>query len=148
MRPRLALASLFIRQGIQNPPLVVAKDKPIFLLHFDNHLDAIEWLWATVVVGFVPAISTPLVNDLGQRKKHLLHVNSTLQDPVILTTAHLKPELLDIEHLRIHTVEELENGHNYRDGVHRPLESSTKATGCETLFPGAYANPGDRPSSC
>ena len=83
-----------------------AKGKPVILLHFDNHLDTIQWFWATVVAGFLPAISTPLVNDLGQRKKHLLHLSSTLRDPLILTASHLKPQFLDLEQLRVHAVED------------------------------------------
>ena len=69
-------------------------NKPIILLHFDNHLDTIEWLWATVVAGFLPAISTPFVNELDLRKKHLLHLNSTLHGPLMLTTTRLKTEYL------------------------------------------------------
>ncbi len=120
-----------------------AVDKPIILLHFDNHLDTIEWLWATVVAGFLPAISTPLVNDLGQRKKHLLHLNSTLHEPLILTTARLKPEFLGIEQLKLHAIEELQNEFNHKNGVVDPFKYSTKAIEREELFRGAYAKPGD-----
>lgn len=84
---------------------VAAVKRPIILLHLDRHLDSIEWLWATVVAGFLPAISTPFVNDLGQRRKHLLHLHSSFHDPLILTTARLKPEFLGIEQLRVHAVE-------------------------------------------
>ena len=118
-----------------------AADKPIILLHFDNHLDTIEWLWATVVAGFLPAISTPFVNDPSQRKKHLLHLQSTLHDPLILTTARLKPEFLGIEELRLHAIEEIQNEYNFRNGVYHPFDYSTKAAEREKLFRGAYAKP-------
>ena len=120
-----------------------AADKSIILLHFDNHLDMIEWFWATVVAGFLPAISTPLVNDLGQRKKHLLHLNSTLHDPLILTTARLKSQFVDIEQLRLHAIEQLQNEYNFKNGVCDPFDYSTKPAEREKLFRGAYAQPED-----
>ena len=120
-----------------------AADNPIILLHFDNHLDIIEWLWATVVAGFLPAISTPFVNDPGQRKKHLLHLQSTLHDSLILTTARLKPEFLGIEELRLYAIEEVQNEYNFRNGVYHPFDYSTKAAEREKLFRGAYAKPED-----
>ena len=120
-----------------------AEDKPIILLHFDNHLETIEWLWATIVAGFLPAISTPFVNDLSQRNKHLLHLNSTLHEPLILTTARLKPEFLGIEKLRLHAIEELQYEYNFRNGIYRPFDYSTKAAERERLFRGASAKSGD-----
>ena len=123
--------------------LAAVADKHIVLLHFDNHKDNIEWLWATVVAGFLPAISTPFVNDQIQRKKHLLHLHSTLQDPLILTTARLKPEFLGIEQLNVHAIEELQNQYNFKHGVYHPFDYSTNAAEREKLFRGAYAEPGD-----
>lgn len=120
-----------------------AVKKPIILLHLNHHLDSIEWLWATVVAGFLPAISATFVNDLGQRRKQLLHLHSTLHDPLILTTAGLKPEFLGIEQLRVHAIEELENEYDSKVGVHHPSHDSTKAVQCEELFQGAYAKPED-----
>ena len=120
-----------------------AADKPIVLLHFDNHLDAIEWLWATMVAGLLPAISTPLVSDVGQRRKHLLHLNSTLHRPIILTTARLKSDFLGIDQLRLHAIEELQNEYNFKNGVYRPFDYSTKAAERDEIFRGAYAKPGD-----
>ena len=119
------------------------KDKPVILLHFDNHLDTIQWFWATVVAGFLPAISTPLVNDLGQRKKYLMHLSSTLSDPLILTASNLKPQFLDMEQLRIHAIEDLQIEYNLRNRVYHPFDYSTSAAERENLFRGAYAEPGD-----
>lgn len=118
-------------------------NKPIILLHLDHHLDAIEWLWATVFAGFLLAISAPFVNDLGQRRKHLLHLHSTLHDPLILTTARLKPEFLGIEQLRVHAIEELQTEYNSKIGLYPPSHHSTKAAECEEFFQGAYAKPED-----
>ncbi|KAM0801214.1 hypothetical protein BDR22DRAFT_804970 [Usnea florida] len=119
-----------------------AVKKPIILLHFDNHLDTIEWLWATVVAGFLPAISTPLVNDLSLRKKHLLHLNATLHGPLMLTTTRLKAEFLGIPGLKLHSTEELQHEYDNEIGVKRP-DYSTKASEIETVFQGIHAESED-----
>ena len=82
------------------------------LIHFDQHLESLEWFWAVVVAGYVPAVSTPFVNDLDQRRKHLVHLNSLLKRPVVLTNRRLAPEFLGLDELRISTVESL----HLRDG--------------------------------
>lgn len=90
----------------------------IFLLHFDNHLDGFEWLWSVIAAGHLPAISTPLTNDLGQRKRHLLHLETLLHHPVIITRDHLVPDFGDLgEKLHIRTIEDLQprNGFHYME---------------------------------
>ena len=79
----------------------------IILLHFDNHLDNIKWFWAVTAAGFVPAISPPFTNDLERRKRHLNHLQTLLQDPIVLTSAKLVPDFLSDNVLRLHTVESL-----------------------------------------
>ncbi len=87
----------------------------IFLLHFDNHLDGFEWLWSVIAAGHLPAISTPLTNDLGQRKRHLLHLEALLHHPVIITRDHLVSDFADLgEKLHIRTIEDLRS----RNGFH------------------------------
>ena len=120
-----------------------AKDQRIILLHFDSHMENIEWLWATLVAGFLPAISTPFVNDFGQKRKHLLHLNSTLENPLILTTARLRSEFLDIESLSIHTIEDLQTEYNFMNGTHHPFDYLTDTIEREDIFRGAYAEPSD-----
>ena len=123
--------------------LGAAAESPIILLHFDNHLDNIEWLWATVVAGFLPAISTPFVNDLGQRKKHLLHLNSTLDYPLMLTTARLKSQFLGIQQLKLHSIEEVQNECDFKDADDHPFDSPTTVVEHETFHRGTSANPQD-----
>ena len=77
------------------------------LLHFAQHWDNFEWFWAVVVAGHVPVISTPLTNDSEQRKRHLAHLQTLLNDPLILTIDALVPEFANVENLRIQTVEAL-----------------------------------------
>ncbi|KKZ68482.1 hypothetical protein EMCG_05943 [[Emmonsia] crescens] len=79
----------------------------IVLIHFDNHEQNIMWLWSTVIGGYLPAMSPAFVNDLAQRRKHILHLKSLFKEPLILTSDRLVDEFLNIEGLHITTVESL-----------------------------------------
>ncbi|PGH18528.1 hypothetical protein AJ79_00305 [Helicocarpus griseus UAMH5409] len=81
----------------------------VVLIHFDNHEQNLIWLWSTLVGGYLPTMSPAFVNDLNQRRKHILHLKSLLNEPLILTSDRLVHEFLDIEGLRIVTVESLVN---------------------------------------
>lgn len=85
--------------------------RQVVLLHFDDHLTALEWFWAAVVAGFLPVMSPTLAQDLAQRRTHLLHLNQTLKRPIILTSSHLIPEFLDMRELRFYEVEALRDGY-------------------------------------
>lgn len=52
-------------------------------LHLNRQLDDIEWFWAVIMAGRLPALSTSLVNDHGQRRKHLIQLHGFLPDPII-----------------------------------------------------------------
>lgn len=93
----------------------ISKDS-IVLLHFDRHSDHFDWFWAVTIAGFTPAISTPFVNDLDQRRKHLIHLVNVFQDPIILTTAALTSEFLDLEQLKIRTIESVVKTKEQIDG--------------------------------
>lgn len=90
------------------PPVNLTKKDSVVLLHFDNHIDNIEWFWTVIAAGYVPAISTPFTNDLEQRGKHILHLKTLLKDPVFLTTEKLIPEFLGMEGLRLETIEAIQ----------------------------------------
>ena len=79
----------------------------VVLLHFDNHTQNIEWLWAVIRAGFVPAISTPFSTDPSQRETHLKHMKVLLEDPVLLTSEALVSQYPEVQGLRLHTVEDL-----------------------------------------
>ena len=82
----------------------------IFLLHFDNQLDGIQYFWSTIIAGYVPAISTPFTNDAEQRRKHLEHLQNLLHSPVVITRERLLPEFADSqERLNIWTVENIQS---------------------------------------
>ncbi|KAI9827478.1 MAG: putative NRPS-like protein biosynthetic cluster [Thelocarpon impressellum] len=112
---RLSYAELFERAKA-NARLIhqiegISRDSTV-LLHFDQHLESIEWFWAVIVAGYLPVVSTPFVNDLDQRTKHLVHLNNLLKTPVILTNKRLAPEFLGLEQLKLNTIENL----TLRDG--------------------------------
>ncbi|KUL85383.1 hypothetical protein ZTR_06996 [Talaromyces verruculosus] len=81
----------------------------ILLLHFDNQHDTVQWFWAATLAGILPAISTPLVNNLTQRKKHIEHLNTLLDRPIVLTAKHLIQEFDGIEGLRLYAIESLQS---------------------------------------
>ena len=84
----------------------IASDSKM-LLHFDQHSQSIEWFWAAIAAGYLPAMSPPTINDVNQRRRHLLHVHKLLDNPIILTAAKLVPDFLELEQLNIQTVENL-----------------------------------------
>ncbi|GLA95491.1 putative NRPS-like protein biosynthetic cluster [Aspergillus tubingensis] len=88
----------------------------IILLHFENHHDTILWFWAATLAGFLPAISTPFVHDPAQRLKHLRHLKTLLQEPIVLTMERLVPDFLDTDELRVLPVEVLDKAVN-SDGL-------------------------------
>lgn len=77
------------------------------LIYFGNHEQNIIWLWSVVVGGYVPAILPAFVMDLTQRRKQNLHLKSLFKEPLILTSARLVYEFLNIDGLNIITVENL-----------------------------------------
>lgn len=81
------------------------RDDSIVMIHFDDYLQNVIWLWATLVAGYLPAMSPAFVNDETQRRRHLVHLNTLLNNPIILTSNHLVPEFLDIEGLSIFPVD-------------------------------------------
>jgi acyl-CoA synthetase (AMP-forming)/AMP-acid ligase II len=86
----------------------------VLLLHFDSQHATIQWFWASTLAGFLPAISTPLVNDAAQRKKHLLHLQGLLKQPVILTASKLVDQFEGVEGLKLHAVESLSTSSSER----------------------------------
>ncbi|RYP66278.1 hypothetical protein DL770_008837 [Monosporascus sp. CRB-9-2] len=104
----------------------------IVLLHFNSQYETIQWFWAATLAGVVPAISTPFVNDHSQRKKHLLHLQSLLNGPVVLTTKQLVPEFLEVDGLDIHAVESLSS-----EGPVAPVEKKENDTAVLMLTSGS-----------
>lgn len=93
----------------------------VVLLHFDRHSDNFDWFWATTIAEYLPAFSTPLVNDLDQRRKHLAHLHDVLEDPIVLTTEALTAEFSEFPQLRLCTVESLGQTDGYASTVSSEL---------------------------
>lgn len=79
----------------------------VILLHFDNHLDSIIWLWSVLYAGFLPAMSTPFSNDPKQRDKHLSHLSALLKNPLCITRQSLFNDFTGSKSLRLEAVETL-----------------------------------------
>ncbi|KAK1145517.1 putative NRPS-like protein biosynthetic cluster [Aspergillus melleus] len=84
----------------------------IVLLHFESNLDSIIWYWSTLLTGAIPVITGPgmFSPNVGDRKKHLIHLYNTLGAPNCLTREALKaPFTEQIGHRRIEcfTIEDL-----------------------------------------
>lgn len=77
------------------------------LLHFNSLETNIIWFWATILAGISPVVSTPLPASLDQRERHLTHLATLLEEPIVLTTEILKPEVQDTEGFHVVTVERL-----------------------------------------
>ena len=123
--------SNLLQLALANAPMLhhipTVTENTVFLLHFDNHLDGFEWLWSVIAAGHIPAISTPMTNDLGQRKRHLLHLDTLLHNPVIITRDHLVPDFGDLrDELDIRTIEDLQSRNGFHD-----MEKPRSKTGDE-----------------
>ena len=93
---------------IRQIPQITPKTK--FLLHLDNQFDGLQFFWAIVVAGFVPAISTPFTNDIEQRKKHVSHLQNLLEKPVIITAQRLVSEFAGLhDDLNVWTIEKIQS---------------------------------------
>lgn len=55
-------------------------------IHFESFQRNLEWFWAVVLAGLLPAVSTPLPVDHDRRRVHLAHLRDTLKNPIILTS--------------------------------------------------------------
>ena len=102
--------SAFLRRVEENAFRIHALGVPsgtIFLLHFNNIRDNLEWFWAVTYAGFTPALSTPLSNNLEQRRKHLLNLKALLNNPVCLTHSVALGDFSEQNELRLQTVESL-----------------------------------------
>jgi acyl-CoA synthetase (AMP-forming)/AMP-acid ligase II/thioesterase domain-containing protein/aryl carrier-like protein len=81
----------------------------IVLLHFDNHLDNIIWMWSVLYAGCIPAMSTALPRDSDACKRHLDHLNSLFENPLCLTRASIRSEFSQETSMTIFNVESLKS---------------------------------------
>lgn len=98
----------------------------VVLLHFDNHVDNIEWMWSIITAGYLPAISTPMTNDPEARKRHLQHLQKVLDSPVVLTTDALRSEFACADSINLHTIQEVQS--SYEESLSSASSESEDST--------------------
>lgn len=64
-------------------------------LLLEHHRDCIPAFWACVLGGYIPCLLAPIRDDPGRWAKHLAHVDTLLDRPLLVTTSALKKELPD-----------------------------------------------------
>lgn len=97
--------------------LFATNNSPIILLHVSDHYDAILWFWIVVAAGGIPCMSTPLPNDMGQRKIHLKSLQKLLKNPLVLTTDEMVSEFSCLEDLRVKTIKQVTNSAKSKLGL-------------------------------
>ena len=136
--PRRLTYRELLRLARDNAPKIrlmsAAAPRKICLLHFDDHLDNVEFLWSVLAAGFVPAISPPLTNDAEQRRRHLLHLQKLLHNPVIITREHLLPEFATLKgDVNILTAEEI-HAYGGRDSASDEISIEPSGTDLAVLM--------------
>lgn len=88
---RELLRESYARAALIHKLLGTSKDR-VVVLHFDSHRQNIEWFWAVVIAGYLPAMSIPFTNHAPQRRKHLCHLRTLLRDPLVLSREGLSSQ--------------------------------------------------------
>ena len=87
----------------------------VVFLHFGSFQESVQWFWAVVLAGLLPAVSTPLPVDQNRRLSHLEHVRDMLQQPIILTSADLAEDFRGVQNVDLHTVDHFQPAQNDED---------------------------------
>ncbi|KAI9036326.1 non-ribosomal peptide synthetase [Aspergillus affinis] len=136
------LYTLVIGNGNLLRNLNVCSDGSIVLLHFENHLDNIIWLWSVIHAGCVPAMSTGFPKSTDSCKRHLCHLNSLLDNPVCLTSSNIRSIFPSDTDLNIIDVETLGiPRHNSLGAFASPLSSKPADTALLMLTSGSTGLP-------
>ncbi|PYH94685.1 putative non-ribosomal peptide synthase-like protein [Aspergillus ellipticus CBS 707.79] len=84
------------------------RNKLIVLIHFEDHLDNIIWLWSVIYAGYTPAMSTAFPREPHHCQKHLTHLKTLLDDPICLTKSSLLSQFPEPSILTVLDVASLE----------------------------------------
>ncbi|CAG8180154.1 unnamed protein product [Penicillium salamii] len=79
----------------------------IILIHFEDHMDTIIWLWSILYAGCIPALSTALPQVSELCKSHLSHLKTILDDPICLTQSSLLSKFPEDKILKILPVDSI-----------------------------------------
>lgn len=107
---------------------LVQKPGSIILLHFDNHFDNVRWFWAVTTAGYVATMSTPFSNNPEQRQKHLAHLHTMLEDPIVLTRKAQVDEFSGQSILKLYAVEDIP-AISSKDVAIQPIIKRNKSSG-------------------
>ena len=97
------------------------KGAPI-LMHLNEHLDTLIWLWAVLYANAIPVLTGPFSNVAQQRRNYIKGLADLLQHPICITRTSLL-DLFDSQHgLIVRTTESLlcssDNGSEFHRGNH------------------------------
>ncbi|PYH35612.1 thioesterase domain protein [Aspergillus neoniger CBS 115656] len=101
------LDSLATSNAIKLRRLQCDAKSSVILLHFEDHLDSIIWLWSTLYAGYIPAMSTALPRSEDHRIRHLCHLSELFNNPICLTRKSLQILFPKKSPLHVVTIESL-----------------------------------------
>ena len=107
--PYFGLLQTVQQKASQIQGLPGADQGRVVLLQFSTFQENVEWFWATVFAGLLPAVSTPLPADNDRRRLHLIHIRDTLKQPIVLTSRDLVRDFDGVEYTNLTAVDDMRN---------------------------------------
>ena len=117
-----------------------ARRLTVVLIHIASFRHNVEWFWAVVLAGFLPAVSTPLPADLTRRRIHIAHLRDTLKDPIVLTSKDLVGDFEGVDGLDLNFVDQLGSVQNLGAARSDEDEIRPKDPGALVLTSGSSGN--------
>lgn len=103
-----SLSRIADERGIHLLPHFDMKKNKVIFLHLNDHYLSIVYFWAIIAAGGIPCLSTQVSKDGVRREENLTSILKRLDNPLIITTAHLVADFVDLEGLHLKTIEDLE----------------------------------------
>lgn len=105
--PYHALLGSSREKARQITSLPKARGETIVFIHFASFQQSLEWFWAVVLAGLLPAVSTPLPADPIRRRVHLVHLRDTLKHPIVLTSQDLIGDFEGVDGVDLNLIDQL-----------------------------------------
>ena len=86
-----------------------ARSGTVVLLLFSTFQENVEWFWASVSAGLLPAVSTPLPQDNDRLRDHLIHIRDVLKQPIVLISRNLATRFRVLDNIDFKVVEEADS---------------------------------------
>lgn len=106
----------------------------IIVTYFDKHKDNIIWFWSIVAAGGIPAVLSPLANDLRSRGEQLDNIKSIFGAPKVITSQRLAGNLTATKGFEIATTEDICQFSIYEDEILAPYTSASSDDLAAILF--------------